>query len=128
LTRGKPREKSEKQIQNEILAMIKAEPNLFAFKASDRVNRGIPDIIGVAKDYFPSFYATDGCNLIVTRTGAVEKSAGKMFLIEVKRRGGKPTDLQMEMIRRFTAMGAIAFIAESVDQARQRLKTHGLLG
>lgn len=42
---------------------------------------------------------------------------GKFFSIEVKARGKKPTDHQLEFMRRVNASNGLAFVAYSVDDA-----------
>lgn len=52
---------------------------------------------------------------------------GRCVVIETKRRGGRPTPLQAEILRRWEATGAVAFSAVSLEHVQLRFDSEGLL-
>ena len=46
---------------------------------------------------------------------------GRTLALEVKRPGGKPTKLQMAMLKKWEAAGAIAAVVHSVEEVKEML-------
>jgi len=47
---------------------------------------------------------------------------GKMFALEVKRPGGKATELQLHELKRIRDAGGMAAVVESVNEVKEILK------
>lgn len=47
---------------------------------------------------------------------------GRFVAIEVKRPGGKPSQLQLQFIDAINSIGGIAFIADNLDTVKDKLK------
>lgn len=50
---------------------------------------------------------------------------GRTLALEVKRPGGKPTKLQMAMLKKWEAAGAIAAVVHSVEEVKELLGGSG---
>jgi len=85
----------EKTITNAILKWLKAQPDTHARKVWGGYAPGEPDILCCRK--------------------------GRMVVIEVKQPGRKPTDLQWAAMARWEDAGAVAFVAHSVDEVKDKL-------
>ncbi len=93
---GKP-EKSEKQIQKEIVTYLKEEKySVDVITKGMHGNNGISDIIAVGH--------------------------GKILYIEVKRPGKKATELQRLFLLEKNRCGAIAIVATSVNDVKNMLR------
>ncbi len=109
-----PDKKSEAQIQHEILVFLNKLPNCFAWRNNNGAtydptsktfrslgafsHRGVPDILGL--------------------------HVGKLLAIEVKSETGKVSKEQQVFIDKLNRMGAISFVARSVDEVREALRNH----
>jgi hypothetical protein len=62
------------------------------------------------RDHFYQFGKTGSGDIL-----GVKKPTGQFFSIEVKRRGKKPTDNQVQFMQNIVAAGGLAFVAYSVD-------------
>lgn len=76
--------------------LSKFVPDIWFLCVQDRFTSGIPDIIGVYH--------------------------GKMFVIEVKRRGGKARRLQALTCQRIIKAGGYALVADTLKQVEDFLK------
>ena len=52
---------------------------------------------------------------------------GKIFALELKAPGGRPTESQLEFVAEMSKAGAFTCIAEGIDEAIKTLETWGLL-
>jgi len=87
----------ERQITDKIMAYLKALPGCYAFKEhGSGYTSGQPDIIGCYR--------------------------GKCFLIEVKRPGGRPTQLQLKILAAWSKSGAYTAVVYSLDEAKEFMK------
>ena len=82
---------SEQKIQSKILAELKKR-GCYTVKVVSATVAGVPDIIGCLPD-------------------------GRFFAIEVKAPGGRPSKLQLVHIDRIRAVGGLAGIAHSWEEA-----------
>ncbi|WP_273483645.1 VRR-NUC domain-containing protein [Desulforamulus ruminis] len=88
---------TERSIVNTILKYLNSLPECYAIKTHGGQYRGgQPDIMG-------SFQ-------------------GRFLALEVKRPGGKPTKLQMEILKKWAAAGAIAGVVYSVDEVQKLIR------
>jgi hypothetical protein len=87
---------TETELKKKVLSMIKREfPKVWCYKTADRFAAGIPDLL-----------------LCVN---------GHLVGIELKRPGGKPRPLQLQIIEKIRAAGGQAMWTDSVDRARHFL-------
>ena len=87
---------TEKAIVNSIMRYLQSLPGCYAFKTHGSIyGSGQPDIVGCIKS--------------------------RAFALEVKRPGGRPTKLQVYMLEKWKAAGAITGIVHSVDEVKEVL-------
>lgn len=90
---------SESTIQSKILKYLRARPDTYTMKLSDRWMSGYPDILHI--------------------------QGGQAYFFEVKRPGGKKQPLQIFTIQELRKAGAWAHFVESLDEVKQILKKGG---
>jgi len=89
-------EASEKSIVNSIIRYLNKQPNCYVIKTYGSIySAGQPDLLGCFQ--------------------------GRTLALEVKRPGGKPTKLQMAMLKKWEAAGAIAAVVHSVEEVKEML-------
>lgn len=87
---------SEKAIVNTIIRWLNQQPNCYVIKTHGSMySAGQPDLLGCYQ--------------------------GRTLALEVKRPGGKPTKLQMTMLKKWEAAGAIADVVHSVEEVKEIL-------
>ena len=87
---------SEKAVVNSIKRYLDKLPECYVIKTHGSVYvAGQPDLLGCYK--------------------------GRMFALEVKRPGGKPTKLQQAVLKKWEAAGAIAAVVTSVEEVKELL-------
>lgn len=91
---------SEKAIVNAIKSYLDKLPGCYVIKTYGNVySAGQPDLLGCFQ--------------------------GRTLALEVKRPGGKPTKLQMAMLKKWEAAGAIAAVVHSVEEVKELLGGSG---
>ena len=88
----------EKSVCNRITRFLKALPDCWYMRTEGGPygRKGVPDIVGCLR--------------------------GKMFALEVKRPGGKATELQLHELKRIRDAGGMAAVVESVNEVKEILK------
>ena len=89
--------RSEKNIQTDILKKLRKIPNSWWFKCHDLITAGVPDILG-----------------------AIE---GKFIAIEVKKPGEVPTVLQKQVIHEMNKAGIYAFWDDNTKLVMEKIVT-----
>lgn len=92
-TRRRNCKPTEKAVVNAIMRYLNQQPNCYVVKTHGSIySTGQPDLLGCYR--------------------------GRMLALEVKRPGGKPTKLQMAMLKKWEAAGAIAAVVHSVEEVK----------
>lgn len=87
--------KTEADFQTKVMNMLRSMPDLKAFKASNRYNKGVSDVIICYK--------------------------GKYVAIELKNGDGQPTKLQTDFISEIEAAGGIGGVAWTLQDVKDIL-------
>ncbi len=87
---------SEKAIVNSIMRYLEKLPGCYVVKTHGSIySAGQPDLLGCYQ--------------------------GRTLALEVKRPGGKPTPLQLAVLKKWEAAGAIAAVVHSVEEVKEIL-------
>lgn len=110
-------ERKEKDIELEILIYLNSQPGCFAWK-----NKSMGTFNAARGVYLRNHhrFSEKGTSDII---GIFQ---GYMLCVEVKSRNGRLQPHQAQFLDRMSEMGAIAFVARSVDDVRAHLLDHRL--
>jgi len=86
---------TESQLKSKVVKLLATYPGIWYYKASDRWQSGIPDIIGCWR--------------------------GKFFAIELKVKPNGPTKMQEYVIKKIRMAGGVAGVCYSVDEVKKLL-------
>lgn len=111
-------EQAEADIQRQILEYLKVH-GIFAW----RQNQGGMTATHNGRSRFVRFAHVDGISDII---GVLP--GGRFMAIEVKRRGGKPTDAQAAFLERVWSEGGAACVADSLEAAIEFLDRESING
>lgn len=108
---------TEKQIENLILNYLRAK-GFYAWK-----NQSIGVFDPVKKIYRKS----NNRHHIKGVSDIIALKHGKAVFIEVKSKTGRPSQEQIVFMNNIKSVGGIAFIARSIEDVLNELKTHNLI-
>jgi len=103
----KTKKVSEQNIQKEIFDYLKSK-NFIVFK-----HRNVGIFVQKTGKYIPLPTGEHGISDVIGCS-----PSGRFIAVEVKKKGGKPSDHQIEFLRRIKASGGIAILAYSLDEVR----------
>ena len=86
-----------------------------------RINSGAMKGTHAGKRWFMRMNSQPGCPDILVCL------VSRFIAIEVKRPGGKPTDVQLVALEAVTKAGGLAFVADSVEAVAKALRLEGLI-
>lgn len=100
---GKKDRPKEKPITNSVLKWLKTLPHCKVIKKhqTEFDERGTPDIMGCI--------------------------AGRLFVIEMKRPGAKPTPIQLQRLKEWSTAGAVAFWSDNLKHVQRIFLEEGLI-
>jgi hypothetical protein len=109
---------TEQQIQKAVFANLKLRgtPGIFAWH---------PFSGGYRRPKEAAIYK--GLGAIAGLPDVMVLHDGKLFCVELKREGGRPTEIQLATIAAMEAAGAYCCIAEGLDRALACLESWGIL-